>query len=309
MSDDLHRSDSIRARQFWDAFSQLTGTGEQVPAAKLFADKARSAITGRAEDISSGDVAALARLADEALKEAEKEAAAHNPDNPFAQYQALEAARAQMRAMLQAVHLPEELASSFDYIKLLKDLSPKDARGEENEYRRRTAMQGKVRAGVLERQVHESIEQADKAATLKRTAAAQKAAADQVSTQVAQKSFLKAVKDMRKKKRAQQAEVSLDDTQAAPVVSRGDAEELAEMALETMRTLREEVAPRWAPSQQPWLLNAADKEVFETCLAVIPKELFEETAAFAGIQDLRRGQGAFTTRAADKAQDAVRRGK
>ena len=73
--------------------------------------------------------------------------------------------------------------------------------------------------------------------------------------------------------------------------------------------MREEIAPKWAPDQQPWLLQEADRQVFDILLAVIPKELFEETAAYQDIQDLRKGDQIFTLRAADKLTEAARRGK
>ena len=82
-------------------------------------------------------------------------------------------------------------------------------------------------------------------------------------------------------------------------------EDLSQKGLETMQSLREEIAPRWAPTQQPWLLNQADNEVYHTCLASVPKELFESTEAFQGMQQLRRGEAAFSARAADATTEAL----
>jgi hypothetical protein len=236
----------------------------------------------------------------------------NSPNNPFAQYQAQEAAKAQMRAMLQTVQMPEALKQSPEYLKLTKQMAPKDPHGDQSAFERKTAIRGKTRADLLEKQVHEAVRLADQAAAKQRVASAQKAAADKVSIEQAQKTFLQMVKQMRKKKKPGAADAagpeSVGDDAPLPAVTKDEAEELAQLALEAMQALRAEIAPKWAPGQQPWLLNAADKEVFETCLAIIPKELFEQTQAFAGIQDLRRGEGAFTDRAPARTEDAVRRG-
>ena len=79
-------------------------------------------------------------------------------------------------------------------------------------------------------------------------------------------------------------------------------------ALETMKVLREEIAPQWAPEQQPWLMQEADKQVFSILLATADKSILEETQAWEQIQDLRKGNAVFTLRAADKLTEAAARG-
>ena len=74
-----------------------------------------------------------------------------------------------------------------------------------------------------------------------------------------------------------------------------------------MRVLRDEIAPRWAPETQPWLLQTADTHVFQSVLAVIPEDQFKQTDAFGGMQRLRAGEHAFLGRAADAILEGAKR--
>jgi hypothetical protein len=86
-----------------------------------------------------------------------------------------------------------------------------------------------------------------------------------------------------------------------------DIELVADRAYVLMRELRNELSPSWKPEEVPRWLNAGDKYVFDMALAAVPKELFEATAGYQGIQDLRKQQSAFTLRAADQMAQGVRR--
>ena len=86
-----------------------------------------------------------------------------------------------------------------------------------------------------------------------------------------------------------------------------DVELVAERAFTLIKELRNELAPSWKPEDVPRWLNAGDKYVFDLALATVPKELFEQTNGWEGIQDLRKQQHVFTLRAADQTADAARR--
>lgn len=86
-----------------------------------------------------------------------------------------------------------------------------------------------------------------------------------------------------------------------------DVELVAERAFTLIRELRNELAPSWKPEDVPRWLNAGDKYVYDLALAAVPKELFEQTNGWEGIQDLRKQQHVFTLRAADQTAEAARR--
>ena len=81
----------------------------------------------------------------------------------------------------------------------------------------------------------------------------------------------------------------------------------SEKALQTMQTLKEEIAPKWAPEKQPWLMRQATQHVFEILLAAVDEALLAETQAWDALQDLRKGDAVFTLRAADKLVEAAAR--
>lgn len=86
-----------------------------------------------------------------------------------------------------------------------------------------------------------------------------------------------------------------------------DVELVADRAYVLLRELRNELSPSWKPEEVPRWLNAGDRYVFDVALAAIPKELFEATAGYQGIQDLRKQQQAFTLRAADQVMQGAKR--
>jgi hypothetical protein len=86
-----------------------------------------------------------------------------------------------------------------------------------------------------------------------------------------------------------------------------DVELVAERAHTLIKELRNELAPSWKPEDVPRWLNAGDKYVYDLALATVPKELFEQTNGWEGIQDLRKQQQVFTLRAADQTSEAARR--
>lgn len=86
-----------------------------------------------------------------------------------------------------------------------------------------------------------------------------------------------------------------------------DVELVADRAYVLLRELRNELSPSWKPEEIPRWLNAGERYVFDVALASIPKELFEATASYQGIQDLRQSQQAFTLRAAEQMMQGAKR--
>jgi hypothetical protein len=254
----------------------------------------------------------LASLIDQLLETADEAARHQHPDNPYERDQLVNDVKRQARMLLQSLLPPEELRESF--IELWKRLAIKDV-NDFSTYARRTIMSAKVRADVMNRQVEESVDEADRIASERRVEAidadgnngsgafsedrpaegeAAPAASKPAAPAPEKATTLKQTLRLLKKKRRD--------------IGRHDAEEVAVKALDAMRVLRDEVAPRWAPEAQPWLLNTADNHVYQSVLAVIPAELFRETTAFDGIQRLRAGEHAFSPRASEKLAEAVKRG-
>jgi hypothetical protein len=250
----------------------------------------------------------LLRLAAEAVAQAERAAQLTDPSNPFAQAQVVESLRAQLRQIALTLNPPQEVVTTPAFQQLMDSLRPRGAKAQETGFDRETMMKGKTRADVLNRQVHESVNEADRATAKQRVARLTHAGADPASIERAQKTLAQLSRLMRKRhKKKAQVDENGNVTEVTEPLTQAEVEELANAALELMRTLREEFAPKWAPAQQPWFLNAADNEVYSIILAVAPKELFAETEAWGRMQELRSGEEVFTLRAADKLADAVRR--
>ncbi len=241
---------------------------------------------------SPGDVMDLLRGAREALDEIAQSASA--ADNPHALWQTVEATRAQARQLLLSLSPPPEIFESAEFQALLDLLSPHrraaDARSD------KPILRGKARSDLLNRQIQEAVAQADRHALAKRAKEPGATTRARSLTQLA-----RVLKKRQNKKGAGEVTGEVE-------VTREEAEELATLALDVMRALREELAPRWQPAQQPWFVNAADHEVYTIVLGVLPKELFHATQAFAAMQNLRKGDGVFQFRAGDKTSDALKRG-
>jgi hypothetical protein len=98
------------------------------------------------------------------------------------------------------------------------------------------------------------------------------------------------------------AEIAAEETELRELM-----ELFSRKALLTMRAIREEIAPRWAPEHQPWLMQEADRQVYDILLATAEKEMLQETQSWDEIQNLRAGNAVFTLRAADKLTEATAR--
>jgi hypothetical protein len=279
-----------------------------------FAKKVQRLAQGKGSAWTPHTVKDLAKLVAKVLEQLRQQAKGNDPSNPFAQHQALENIRAMMRQLMTTLNPPQEVIDSPEFQELMDQLRPKAAKLHKTGFERETMMKGQVRNDVLNRQVSEAVSQADRLATDKRITTVRQTGGDRIAIENASKSLLAMARviQRRKKKRKKKVDESGEAgevTEAEEVLTPEEAELLASLALDVMRTLREEIAPRWAPDKQPWLMNAADNEVYSILLAVADRELFEETEAFGDMQDLRAGQEVFSLRAADKVGEAVSRNK
>ena len=306
-----------RLVEMFQAQQQGGAGGEDEDLRAEFVKKVQRLAQGKASAWTPHTVKELTKLVAQVLEQLRKQAAAADPSNPFAQHQALENVRAMMRQLMLTLNPPQEVVDNPDFQELMDTLRPKAAKLHKTGFERETLMKGQVRADVLNQQVADAVHKADRLAIDKRVAHVRQTGGDRVAVENASKSLLALARviQRRRKKRKKKAGGSGETVEAAAIAAEEEimtaeeAELLAGLALDVMRTLREEIAPRWAPDKQPWLLNAADNEVYNILLAVADKELFEETEAFGDMQNLRAGQEVFTLRAADKVGEAVSRDK
>ena len=249
----------------------------------------------------------MASHARAALREAALTAVRQDPNNTWAHEHAVEAMRGHLRQVAAGMNPPPEALESADYKSLMATLNPAMKKLSEAGYTEEAIIKGSVRADVLNRQVSEAVAQADKAMVNKRVESARRAGLDSVAVSSATRSLLAMIRLVKKRQKKKAREGELGEAGESTGVTKEEAEELSGMALEVMHTLREEFAPRWAPTQQPWFLNAADQEVYNILLSVVPEGLFQETQAYGEMQSLRAGDQVFTLRAADKINEAMKR--
>lgn len=270
----------------------------------------------RAEDWADDEYPELEQLVMELLAAAERQASGEHANDPFGKEQALNALKRQARALLQSLQPPEEVREAF--IALWTRLSIDDLR-DQSSFARATIMNAKVRQDVMNRQVEEAVELADRLAAERRVEAIgddehtdardgrgqshgdgqsggegrhEGEATPGGASQALPRTLKQALKQLKKSRRT---------------IGKEEAEHVAHLALEALRVLRDEVAPRWAPETQPWLIQTADTHVYQSVLAVIPEGTFRDTTAFEGIQRLRAGEHAFALRASEKLADALAR--
>jgi len=250
----------------------------------------------------------MASHARAALREALLTAQRQDPNNSWAHENAVEAMRGHLREIFGTLDPPEEALESADYMTLMEMLNPAMTKLMEEGYTDEAIIKGAVRADVLNRQVSEAVTEADKTASARRVDSARRAGLDAVAVSSATKSLLAMIRLVKKRQKKKAKSVNeVGESGDVTAVTKEEAEELSSLALDVMRTLREEYAPRWAPSQQPWFLHAADQEVYNVLLSVVPEGLFQETQAYGEMQNLRSGNQVFTLRAADKLNEAMKR--
>jgi hypothetical protein len=253
---------------------------------------------------SSGLIRGLAAAAERALAEVGAKSRADDLRDEYAVMQGALAVRAQLRRLVRGLKPSAEVAESDDFQELLELLWPKGAaRRGRSSFGRGSELKGHIRREVMVQLIQESIRDASRQAKQMQTGA-QGGSLNQFARMGLEQMARFLARKLRKKKKARQpGEVEeLEDLELQELM-----ELFSARALETMRYLREHVAPKWNPEQQPWVIANADSMVYDIVLAGIPEELFAETQAYQEIQDLRRQQAVYTLRAADKLTEATAR--
>lgn len=222
-------------------------------------------------------------------------------------------ARAQMRQMVDALQAPTDINECDEFQELMDALWPAEMRRHSGGFKRGSDLRGSVKTEVKVQLVAEAVRDASKRTSAKMQELQQGATnLGQFSHMTLdQLARLFKRKLRRRKRKVVDAEGNVIDEVEEPPTPE-EARELqtlmeifSQKALDTMRAIREDIAPKWTPEQQPWLIQEADRQVFAIVLATVPKELFEQTEAWQAIQDLRKGQEVFQLRAADKLTEAM----
>ncbi|MBI5511683.1 MAG: hypothetical protein HY903_23245 [Deltaproteobacteria bacterium] len=311
VKDDL--AGSIRAQQSLDRSAKTDGeSGKAKTGMTAFAEITQRLAKAAATSFTPSIARQLESLARSVLRDAERQAYRLDPNNTYVHDQMVETARSQMRQLAAAMNPPGEILESADFQKLLETLHPAAKKLHEEGYTNEALIRGSVRGDMMNRQVQEAVTEADKSATERRVDSARRSNLDVAAIANATRTLMgmaRLIKRRTKKKKVSDSDEVSETTETVDSgeVTREEAEELCGKALDVMRVLREEFAPRWAPAQQPWFVNAADQEVYSILLSVVPEELFKQTQAFEDMQELRSGDQVFTLRAADKLGEAVKR--
>ncbi len=248
---------------------------------------------------TTDDYRELERLVELLLAQTEALSRKQDSANAHALAQAVEQTKLQLRMLLQTLQPPPELLDQFMGLWTRVRGAPNF---DVSTFVRRTLMNARVRNDVMNQKMEESVDEADRLATERRVKAISRDDRGQGQPDTPpedgepdkRRSLKLTLRQLKKKRRT---------------IGVAEAGDVAGKALETMRMLREQVVPRWAPETQPWLLQTADTHVFSTVLAVIPEELFRETAAYQGMQNLRAGEHAFAGRAASRIEQGAARTK
>jgi hypothetical protein len=267
-------------------------------------------VAQKPQSLSAGTVKSIAHAIQKSLDQAHEAAFTMDAKNELAIHQAVETQRAAFLQMVSTINPPQEILDSAEFQQLLELLQPTAVKYDQSSFSRGSAMKGKVKSEIQNQKIADAIEKASKeiAGRIKG-----KPEMNASLNQFAHMSLMQMARLLRKKLKKKKGKQVDENGEVIAGESVDDVElrELMELfcsrALDTMKHLRSEIAPKWAPEQQPWLLQEADKQVFDILLAVIPEELFKETAAYQQIQDLRAGQAVFTLRAADKLLEGTAR--
>lgn len=268
----------------------------------------------------------LTELIEEALEEAQRRAEQQFAEQRYEILRTVDAVKQQLKNLLDS--LPPEYSELSDWEALVKKLAKSGERDDRSSFARGTTMSGKVRAEVHQGEVKRwvsrvdtkvggisprvgparrgSIQDDDGSVDADRDPGGQASGTAELAPvtsdapaketeEPGRLTFHNVVDDMRRRKRRGEP------------VEPADVELVADRAYVLMRELRNELAPSWKPEEVPRWINAGDKYVYDLALAAIPKELFEATNAFQGIQDLRRQQQVFTLRAADQLAEGAKR--
>ena len=236
--------------------------------------------------------------------------------NSYAIDQAANAVRQQVRQLVNSLNPPPEIAESADFQHIIEQLWPKSMQRQGSEYERGSGMRGTIKEAVQIKLVRDAIEKATK--QVARRGIGEQMSAQPHLAQFARLGLEQMSRQIRRKLKAlKRGKVVNEDGELEEMSDeerrerRREIQELMELfsqaALDTMKEIRTEVAPKWAPEQQQWLIAHADKQVYDILLATAEEAMLAETQAWDEIQDLRSGQAVFTLRAADKLTEAAAR--
>jgi len=286
---------------------------DQAALLSRLASHVRQLNTMPADAWGASDVRDLEAVITAALGRAERDAELAHHGNPFEKQQALNGARLRMRMLVQTLQPPTELT---EVLRLLwQRLRAPDA-SDLSSFARRTILNSKTRQDVMNRQIEESVDEADERAAARRVQAVDAEAQRRGSRGEGAESDSESQRDSGSRTGLASATGEPPPTlklmlrtlkKKRRAIGQQDAEQVAALAFDAMRVLRDEIAPRWSPETQPWMLNTADTHIFQSVLGVIPEALFKETNAYEGMQSLRAGEHAFGLRAADFIADAAAR--
>lgn len=266
-------------------------------------------------------VSSVMKLVMKALARAAKDARVADVRNEYAIEQAVEMTRDRLAMMMEKINPPSELAESEDFLELLELLKPPAQQREQSSFHKGSALKGDVKKDVLRQQVAQAVKDASKLAGKKLEVRTQNNANLSQFSQMSLDQMARMIQRMRRKKTKKKGEVDENGeiVETSDVDEAAEAEETRQLqammemfsakALETMRSIRDDIAPKWAPEQQPWLIAEADRMVYDILLATVPEDLLAETQIWQEIQDLREGQAVFTLRAANKLTEAASRNK
>lgn len=253
------------------------------------------------------------------IKEKREILASLNRADEYAIEQGTQAVLMQLRQAIHTLNPPAEMQEKEEFQELLELLLPPSMRRTaQSEFKRGSASRGQVKTAVSQQLLQQALQEASQKAGQKLLQQGAETGLTQGHAQFSRMSleqmsrFIKRKLKQLKKGKIINEDGELEDmTEEEKERERKELQELMELfsfkALETMRSVREEIAPRWVPERQPWLIRQADQQVFDILLATADRELLEETQSWDEIQNLREGNAVFTLRAADKLTEAAAR--
>lgn len=269
-------------------FQSFSGGSRGATAMQRFAGRVQGMRGKHASRVGKMDTTRLHELVDEALNEATAKAEEKFGKKNYEIVRAIESTKQQLKNMLDSV--PPEVTESEEFQALLRKLHPRDADRDASNFARGTLLRGAQRREVQLGEVGRWVEKVDTKANGARVEGPEEEAGDDEPL-----TFHDAVDSVRRKRRRGEE------------VEPSDVELVGNRALTVMRALREELSPSWKPEERSRWLNAGDKYVYDLALAAVPKELFEQTNAYQGMQRLRTGEQVFTLRAAEGTAEAAKR--
>lgn len=266
-----------------------------------------------------GMVKALAKTVEKLITTKQEALAASRSMSEYAVDTATNSLRMQIRQMMATLNPPPEVAGSDDFQGLMEMLWPPAMRRDApHKFSRGSAIRGTVKDVVQHQLVHQALHQANQKAGQKLMQQGGQGINQNLMNQFGKMSLEQMSRFIRRKmKKLKKGKVLNENGEWEDMTDeerrreRRELQELMELfslkALETMRCLKEEIAPQWAPEKQPWMLQQGNQQIYDILLATADEEILAETQAWDEMQNLREGNAVFTLRAADKLTEAAAR--